>query len=215
MLKNLVHETASGTTWPLALQGALAPGFRTVLAAFGAGRRALLTVRNRDSPTEWETALYTVQSGGFITRTAADIRDGSNGPGTLVSFSAGIKDVFCDADATLLLSAASKVLWGGTTTNSVNAYAATVPEPVPTAYSAGMMVAVIINTANSGAASLNLNGLGAQSISRSGSAFLAAGDLPAGAVVMLTYDGTRFQLPAPTAAQITDIATVSALIFGD
>lgn len=104
MLRNYVHEITSGTTWPLMLEGALATGYRTVLGAFGAGAKALLTVRNRANPTEFEVALYTVNADGSINRSAGDVRDGSNGSGALVTFSSGIKDVICDADAAAFMT---------------------------------------------------------------------------------------------------------------
>lgn len=63
----------------------------------------------------------------------------------------------------------------------------------PSAYMEGMVVRVKIATTNTGAVTINLNGLGAKNIVSSTGSPLAAGDLPAGAIIELRYDGTNFQ----------------------
>ena len=83
--------------------------------------------------------------------------------------------------------------WGGTSTNATNAYSVTA-SPVPTSYFSGMMVRFVVNASNTGAATINVNGLGAKSITKSGTTPLASGDLSATAEVLLQYDGTQFQL---------------------
>jgi hypothetical protein len=62
------------------------------------------------------------------------------------------------------------------------------------AYFAGSTVAFVASGANTGATTLNINGLGAKSITKQGSTALAQGDIKAGQIVMATYDGTQFQL---------------------
>jgi len=64
----------------------------------------------------------------------------------------------------------------------------------PTAYTAGMLVAFKANTANTGACTLNLNSLGAKSIKVDADVDPATGDIQAGQVVVVVYDGTNFQL---------------------
>lgn len=68
----------------------------------------------------------------------------------------------------------------------------------PTAYVRGDIYSFIVAAANTGAATLNVNGLGAKSIQKptpvAGPAALAANDLVAGNVVMAAYDGTNFQI---------------------
>ncbi|TSP11431.1 hypothetical protein [Cupriavidus campinensis] len=68
--------------------------------------------------------------------------------------------------------------------------------PVPfTAYVAGQtfrFVAAGANTTN--AVTLNVNGLGAKSITKFGTTALIPGDIAAGSVVQVTYDGTQFQI---------------------
>jgi hypothetical protein len=95
-------------------------------------------------------------------------------------------------------------LWGGTAGGTANARTITL-SPAPAAYAAGQRFAFINGAAaNSGAATLNVNSLGAKDIRKGdGSTALASGDMPADAVVEVVYDGTQFVLIAVsrTAAQ--------------
>ena len=72
---------------------------------------------------------------------------------------------------------------------------ATVTSPNFTAYTAGQMfnfVAVAANTTTS--VTLNLNSLGAKTVTKAGTIALSAGDIVAGQVIPVIYDGTRFQI---------------------
>ena len=66
--------------------------------------------------------------------------------------------------------------------------------PVPTAYFTGMVVHFKANTANTGAATLNVNSLGAVTIKKSHDQDLATGDIESGQIVTVVYDGTNFQM---------------------
>lgn len=69
--------------------------------------------------------------------------------------------------------------------------------PSPTVYAAGQVFRFVPAGANTtNAVTLNINGLGAKSITKNGTTALAAGDLIGGAVIEVIYDGTRFQLTA-------------------
>jgi len=72
-------------------------------------------------------------------------------------------------------------------------YAVTL-SPAPTSYAAGQSVLVSFANTNTGAATINLNGLGAKAIKKEVSAALVAGDIQVGKVYELRYDGTNFQL---------------------
>ncbi|MEC0110399.1 hypothetical protein P4H27_25855 [Paenibacillus taichungensis] len=89
----------------------------------------------------------------------------------------------------------NRVLTGGygATTNSGNAYSVTLA-PAPTALVAGLRATVRINAANTGAATLNVNGLGAKSILKSNGSALTANSLRAASVYSLVYNGTSFIL---------------------
>lgn len=65
--------------------------------------------------------------------------------------------------------------------------------PAPAAYVAGMRVRVAVQTTNTAAMTLNLNGLGAKGIGRKDGADLVAGSVVAGQILDLVYDGVRFQ----------------------
>jgi hypothetical protein len=66
--------------------------------------------------------------------------------------------------------------------------------PALTAYAAGQLFYFVANAANTGAVTINIDGLGAKSITRDGATALAAGDINSGEFVVVIYDGTRFQM---------------------
>lgn len=78
------------------------------------------------------------------------------------------------------------------TTGAANTYAVTLNAGY-TAYFDGMMFAAQFNLTNSGATTINVNGIGAQSIVDATGADLAGGELRAGHVYTLRYDGARFR----------------------
>lgn len=61
-------------------------------------------------------------------------------------------------------------------------------------YKAGEVLTVKISATNTGAATLNVNGLGVKSILRGDGAPLQAGDLVAGQLASIQYDGTAWQV---------------------
>jgi hypothetical protein len=111
--------------------------------------------------------------------------------------------------------AAWRMQFGGITYGgAANAYTAT-NNAVGTwsAYAVGDFIGLLANHTNSGAATINVDGLGAQSIVTNDGGSLVAGDISSGALVLLLYDGTRFQLVGSFASgsyQPLD-ATLSAL----
>jgi hypothetical protein len=71
--------------------------------------------------------------------------------------------------------------------------------PALTVYTAGDTFSFTVANTNTTTVTINIDSLGAKSITRDGSTGLAAGDLVAGEVVMIVYDGTRFQVINPNA----------------
>lgn len=69
--------------------------------------------------------------------------------------------------------------------------------PAPTAYAAGQVFRVKIGTANTGAATLNVNSLGAKTIKKNYNSDLETGDLLANQIIEVAYDGTNLQLLSP------------------
>lgn len=66
--------------------------------------------------------------------------------------------------------------------------------PALNAYGAGNAFYFVVGSTNTGAMTINIDSLGAKAITRTGSTALVAGDLVAGQIAYIVYDGTRFQL---------------------
>jgi hypothetical protein len=74
-----------------------------------------------------------------------------------------------------------------------NAIAA-VATPAITAYAAGATYSFIAANTNTAATTISIDGLPVKSITKNGSATLTAGDIQAGKLTWIEYDGTTFQL---------------------
>jgi hypothetical protein len=81
----------------------------------------------------------------------------------------------------------------GLTASGTNTYTATVV-PTLTAYVTNQTFPILFTNANTGASTLNLNGLGAKAILKNGSLALNSGDILANQTFWVMYDGTQFQL---------------------
>lgn len=92
--------------------------------------------------------------------------------------------------ATTVQNSSSQVLSSVAGTNTITGSLT----PALTAYATGQTFRFTAAGANTGATTININGLGAKAITKSGTTPLVAGDIPNGAVVQVTYDGTQFQL---------------------
>lgn len=66
--------------------------------------------------------------------------------------------------------------------------------PTISAYASGQSFRVRFTNANTGAATINFNSLGAKAIVKNGSTALVAGDINAGQILLLGYDGTNMQV---------------------
>ena len=71
--------------------------------------------------------------------------------------------------------------------------------PTLTAYASGNLFTFVVANTNTTAVTLNVDSLGAKAITRDGTTALAAADLVATEVVVVVYDGTRFQVVNPNA----------------
>jgi hypothetical protein len=85
---------------------------------------------------------------------------------------------------------------------ATDAYAVTVA-PAPAAYVTGLTVVFKANTANTGAATLNVNSLGAKTIKKFKDQDLGDNNIKAGGWHLLVYDGTNFQLLSALNAGVT------------
>lgn len=97
-----------------------------------------------------------------------------------------------------------------TSTGSANTYIVTL-DPSPTAYIDGMGIVVKINIQNTGASTINANGLGAKSILDSKGNAMTAGKLKANTPYTMRYNGVNFILQGEGAS---GNATASDLLSG-
>lgn len=96
--------------------------------------------------------------------------------------------------------------WGATVGGTANAIAITVGGI--SALVAGQTFRFVAAADNTGAATLNVNSLGAKNVNKKGTVALAAGDIANLSTVTVVYDGVNFQLAsaAQPAAMIVDRA---------
>jgi hypothetical protein len=66
--------------------------------------------------------------------------------------------------------------------------------PPLAAYATGAMYSFIVQNTNTSSVTLNIDGLGAKDVLRNGTDPIQSGDLVAGNIVVVLYDGTSFQL---------------------
>lgn len=78
-------------------------------------------------------------------------------------------------------------------TTAANTYVATL-NPIALGYTTGMSFLIKFTNANTGAATLNINSLGAKAMKRPDGTALQPGDIAAGMVAHISYDGTNLQL---------------------
>jgi hypothetical protein len=78
--------------------------------------------------------------------------------------------------------------------------------PALGAYATGNLFSFVAANTNTGAATINLNSLGAKNITKQGTTALIAGDIASGRVHLIEYDGTRFQLLNPASSTGTGAA---------
>jgi hypothetical protein len=99
-------------------------------------------------------------------------------------------------------------LWGGTAGGTANAATISLNPPLA-AYAAGQAFRFQTGAAaNTSAVTLNVNSLGAVAVNKGdGTTALAAGDLPASAMVTVVHDGTRFRLIDPAISPTLDAIT--------
>lgn len=89
-----------------------------------------------------------------------------------------------------------------TVASGVDNYVATITPSADTDYGDGatgaIMLPVLFTNANTGAVTLDLNSEGAKDVLKNGTDPLVSGDIKAGSIHILIYDGTQFQMVTPT-----------------
>jgi hypothetical protein len=170
------------------------------------------TVRTASSGTSGQVVDYIAAGGLPHTRqiTLTDLAPGSvQGNGTKLQAAGTISGT---AGATLCIDANGNTTTSGCSsgttidnntlknaaycpdTGSANALVCTTATAFPGAYTAGQAIWVKAANANTGATTINVNSLGAVSVTKNGTTGLAPGDLAAGGMYLLMYDGTEFQV---------------------
>ena len=114
-----------------------------------------------------------------------------------------IKESYADPyvpDLALVAPEVQKQTWVyAAATGAVNTFAITLT-PAPTAYTAGQKFTFKANLANTGTATLNVNGLGAKTIKKlGGTTILESGDIAINQMVEVEYNGTDFDMQSPIA----------------
>ena len=90
--------------------------------------------------------------------------------------------------------------------------------PTLAAYAAGQMFYFVAAGDNTTSVTLNIDSLGAKAVTRDGSVALAAADIKSGEVIVVVYDGTRFQvvsqLNSAGDARFANVSIASSLYVG-
>lgn len=103
--------------------------------------------------------------------------------------------------------------WYATDTGAADAYVIA-PTPAASSYTAGMRIVFVAANANTGASTINVNGLGVKALKTYAGVDLTANDIVTGAVVEARYNGTEFRITSPTtsiafSATLSQIAALS------
>lgn len=127
------------------------------------------------------------ESGGAVSTTVGKI----NGSTVTATTNQGV--ITTSASATSTVFQTQKGGENAATASGTNTYTATI-SPAISSYTSNQRFWINFTNANTGASTLNLNSVGAISIVKSGSTALAGGEISAGQIMELVYDGTNFQL---------------------
>jgi len=163
------------------------------------------------------------------TKTSSFISDFSAAVATLTPVKATSSEINAGTNDTKFATAAGLIASSyldqsgskvAATALGTNTYTASIT-PAITAYAASQTFQIKFSNANTGAATLNLNSLGAKAIKRNGTTDLLAGDIAAGQVLTLFYDGASFQplsladhygTYSPTLTNTTNIAASTTAV---
>tara|TARA_Y100001938_G_scaffold25227_1_gene33493 strand:+ start:8853 stop:10061 length:1209 start_codon:yes stop_codon:yes gene_type:complete len=97
---------------------------------------------------------------------------------------------------------------------AADAYAITL-SPAITAYASGQKFTFKATNANTGASTIDVNAVGAKAIKKQNDQDLESGDIEAGQIVEIEYDGTNFQMLSPSAKDFGALAYKSTVATAD
>lgn len=203
-------STLAGSITNTALTANLASGTGVLFPAPGAGQYFALTFSDAATGLVNEIVHVTNVTGDTITMVRA--QEGTVG----LAWSAGdlADNLLTAATAAAFVQKAglqNQVSVYAIDTGAANAYVVTL-SPAPTALTAGMRVAFKAVNANTTASTLNLNALGATAIKRRDGTALQSGDIPAGSMCDVEFDGTNFQLMSALATGIKALFNFQQII---
>jgi hypothetical protein len=122
--------------------------------------------------------------------TSAETQAGSDTGGTSAPLFAAPSDIAANIQNSKFIYAADA--------EASDTYVITLT-PAIASYATGQVFVFKANTANTGAATLNVNGKGAKTIKKLHDQDLETNDIEAGSIVTVVYDGTNMQLQTPQA----------------
>lgn len=229
---NTFTGASTGTSWTLTtptLSGTTTAGAIVSSSTITAGAGSGFTWSGRStmrSPSDGLVGLYNsattdfgrLQLGGTTSSFPAIKRSGT-------SVAIRLADDSADAPLTASTINGDTITAPAADAGANDTYVAT-PSPALTAYTTGAHYRFMANTANTGAATVNLNSLGAKTIKKAAGGIttdLADNDIWAGQWVDLVYDGTNMQMQSTLGArpvefgvalsdETTDITTGTAVV---
>lgn len=170
------------------------------------------------------SSITTINSGDLISGSRTDINNNFSALNT-----DKIETSTLDTDTTLAANSDAKIAtqkatkayvdasvnptgrsWNEYAVDSVGSDSYAITVSGISAYVAGQTFKFKAGTANTGACTLNVNALGAKTIKKDVTTDLATGDILANQIVVVTYDGTNFQLSSSVAGSDTSLQTFTA-----
>lgn len=106
-------------------------------------------------------------------------------------------------------AATSQSDWGGAAGGTADALTAALTAEAAASLATGLRVRFLASATNTGAVTLDLDGLGATAVTKNGDTPLEAGDIVVGRIYTVEYDGARFQLSVPPAGPAGTIGTAA------
>lgn len=164
-----------------------------------------------------QSAIFTVgnvfasnTAGGFATSAGTtEVALGVASTTTKIYFNPRYSQQITENQQDLIQQIEAGTDWYAASSTGDDSYAITIT-PAITAYSAGMRFRFKTDVANTGAATLAVSGLSAIAIKKFHDQDLATGDIEAGQIVEVVYDGTNFQLVSALAQAAS---TVDVQVF--
>ena len=176
-----LHVSVSGATVNI-FSAVIGSGVPITVQNFGEGfGSAALTVMNYNFAGATQASL--TSAGLYTAQSLASVGGITAGAGSWGLTAAGVLNVSSCTGCTVVTYCQA----AGTNTITCAGI------PVPGSYTAGMEVTILIAVTNTGATTVNINSLGAKAVQSAGSA-LSGGELVAGNLYNLFYDGTQFNL---------------------